>query len=324
MKIFIAGATGAVGSRLVPLFIAAGHEVTGTSRSAEGLRRIHAGGGRGVIMDGLDAASIRHAVLAAQPDVLVHQLTSLSGGIDLKRLDDTFAVTNDLRTRGTDALIAAAKEAGTSRILVQSFTGWTNEHSGTPVKTEEDPLDPNPVAASRNMLAAIAHAERAAVDAGGLALRFGSFYGPGQALGEGGEMLELVRKGRMPVVGAGTGVWSFCHIDDAAAATVAAATRGAAGLYNIVDDDPAQVSVWLPELARAVGARRPLRVPVFVARMLIGEFGVEWMTTARGSSNAKAKAELGWAPRYPSWREGFRTGLGASEVRSTQEHAEHR
>lgn len=315
MKIFIAGATGAVGSRLVPLFVAAGHEVTGTSRSAEGMRRIHAAGGRGVIMDGRDAASIRRAVLDARPDALVHQLTSLSGGIDLKRLDDTFAVTNEMRTRGTDALVAAAKEAGTSRILVQSFTGWTNEHAGTPVKTEQDPLDPSPVPASRRTLAAIAHAEKTAVDAGGLALRFGSFYGPGQALGEGGEMLELVRKGRMPVVGAGAGIWSFCHIDDAATATVAAATRGAGGLYNIVDDDPAPVSDWLPELALAVGAKRPMRVPAWVARMLIGEFGVAWMTTARGSSNAKAKAELGWAPRYGSWREGFRTGLSARDTR---------
>jgi nucleoside-diphosphate-sugar epimerase len=310
MRIFIAGGTGAVGSRLVPLLVAAGHEVTATSRTADGTRRIDDLGGRGVIMDGRDAASIRRAVIEAQPDVLVHQLTSLAAGFDFKRFDEVFAVTNDLRTRGTDALIAAAQEAGTSRIVVQSHTGWTNPHSGTAVKTEEDPIDPHPVAAAGNTLAAIAHLERATVDAGGVALRFGSFYGPGQSLGEGGEMLEAVRKRQVPIVGRGKGVWSFCHIDDAAAATVAAVTRGAAGVYNIVDDDPAPVSDWLPELARAVGAQQPLRVPAWIARMLIGEFGVAWMTTARGSSNAKARDALGWAPRYASWREGFRTGLG--------------
>lgn len=324
MKIFIAGGSGAVGSRLVPLFVAAGHEVTGTSRDPEGVRRIAAAGGRGVVMDGRDTASVRRAVLDAEPEVLVHQLTSLAGGFDFKRFDEIFAVTNELRTRGTDALLAAAKEVGTGRIVVQSYTGWTNEHAGTAVKTEQDPIDPSPVPASRNTLAAIAYAERATVDAGGLALRFGSFYGPGQALGEGGEMLALVRKRRVPIVGGGTGIWSFCHIDDAATATFAAATRGAAGIYNIVDDEPAPVSEWLPELARAVGAKPPLRAPAWVARMLIGDFGVAWMTTARGSSNAKAKAELGWAPRYATWREGFRTGLGASDAFDREERAARR
>jgi nucleoside-diphosphate-sugar epimerase len=310
MKIFIAGATGAVGSRLVGPLVAAGHQVTGTSRSEAGARRVDAAGGRGVVMDGRDGASVRRAVLEAQPDAVVHQLTSLSAGFDFKRFDDVFAVTNELRTRGLDALIAAAQEAGTGRIVVQSYTGWTNERTGGPVKTEADPLDPHPVPAAANTLAAIAHAERATVAAGGLALRFGSFYGPGQSLGEGGEMLEAVRKRRVPIVGGGAGVWSFCHIDDAASATIAALTRGGAGVYNIVDDEPAAVSAWLPELARAIGAKKPLRVPAWIARSLIGEFGVTWMTTARGSSNAKAKAELGWAPRYVSWREGFRTGLG--------------
>lgn len=311
MKIFIAGATGAVGSRLVRPLVAAGHEVTGTSRSEAGARRVDAAGGRGVVMDGRDAASIRCAVLDAHPDVVVHQLTSLSEGFDFKRFDEVFAVTNELRTRGTDALIAAAHEAGTGRIVVQSYTGWPNERTGGAVKTEADPLDPHPVPAAAKTLAAIAHAERATVDAGGLALRFGSFYGPGQSLGEGGEMLEAVRKRQVPIVGGGTGVWSFCHIDDAASATIAAITRGDAGVYNIVDDEPAAVSVWLPELARAIGAKKPLRVPAWIARSLIGDFGVAWMTTARGSSNAKAKAELGWRPHYASWREGFRTGLGS-------------
>lgn len=310
MRIFIAGGSGVVGSRLVPLLVAEGHEVTGTSRTEVGTRRIGAAGGRGVIMDGRDATSIRRTVLEARPDVVIHQLTSLSRKFDFKRFDDVFSVTNELRTHGTDALIAAAREARTARIIVQSYTGWTNEHAGTSVKTEQDPIDPHPVPAARNTLAAIAHAERATVDAGGLALRFGSFYGPGQSLGEGGEMLEAVRKRRIPIIGAGRGIWSFCHIDDAASATVAAVTNGEAGVYNIVDDEPAPVSQWLPLLARSVGAKPPRRVPGWLARTIIGEFGVSWMTTARGSSNAKALAQLGWAPRYASWRQGFRVGLG--------------
>lgn len=311
MEIFIAGGSGAIGSRLVPRLVAAGHRVTGTARTEAGLARIRAAGGRGVVMDGTDEASIRRAVLDAAPEVLVHQLTSLSGRFDFKRFDETFAVTNEMRTRGTDALIAAAAEAGTGRIVVQSYTGWTNEHAGSRVKTEADPLDPHPVSSARTALAAIAHAEQATVAAGGLALRFGNFYGPGQSLGEGGQMFESVRKRQVPIVGDGAGVWSFCHIDDAAAATVAAVGRGAAGIYNIVDDEPAAVAEWLPELARAIGAKPPMRVPAWVARTMIGEFGVSWMTTARGSSNAKAKAELGWRPRYASWRKGFREGLGA-------------
>lgn len=310
MRIFIAGATGAVGGRLVPLLSSAGHEVTGTSRSEHGVHRIEAAGGRGVVMDGLDAASVRRAVLDAQPDVLVHELTSLAGGFDLAHIDRSFAVTNELRTRGTDTLIAAAQEAGTPRIIVQSFTGWTNEHAGSPVKTERDRLDPHPVPAMRPALDAIAHAERVTVEAGGLALRYGSFYGPGQSIGAGGDTLEAVRRRRVPIVGDGGGVWSFCHIDDAASATAAAITRGAPGTYNIVDDEPAPVAEWLPELARAIGAKPPMRLPAWVARLVVGEFGVAWMTTARGSSNAKAKAELGWTPRYASWRDGFRTGLG--------------
>lgn len=314
MKVFIAGATGAVGSRLVPRFVAAGHEVTGTSRSIEGVRSITAAGGQGVTMDGRDVDSIRRAVLAAQPDIIVHELTSLARGLDLKRIDTTFAVTNELRTRATDALLAAGQQAGTRRFIVQSFTGWTNEHAGARVKSEQDPLDPNPAAASRGTIAAIAHTETVTVAAGGLVLRYGPLYGPAQSLGAGGEMLELVRRGRMPIVGGGGGIWSFCHVDDAASATVAAANRGASGLYNIVDDDPAAVAEWLPELASAAGARKPMRIPAWAARPLIGDFGVRWMTTARGSSNAKAKAALGWVPSHPSWRDGFRTGLGERSV----------
>jgi nucleoside-diphosphate-sugar epimerase len=317
MKIFIAGGSGAIGSRLVTLLVHDGHDVVGTSRTDSGAERIRRAGGRGVLMDGRDAASIRRAVLEAEPDVVIHELTSLSGGFDFKRFDEVFAATNDLRTRGTDALIAAAQEAGTGRILVQSYTGWPNARTGGPVKTELDPLDPHPAPAVRNTLAAIAHAEQATVDAGGLALRYGNLYGPGQALGEGGQMLELVRRRRVPIVGRGGGIWSFCHVEDAAAATAVAVTRGAAGIYNIVDDEPAPVAEWLPDLARAIGAKPPLRVPAWVARPLVGQFGVDWMTTARGSSNAKAKAQLEWSPRYASWRNGFREGLGTMQRAAT-------
>ena len=260
MRVFIAGATGAVGSRLVPLLVAEGHEVVGTSRSAE-------------------------------------------------RLGD-FAATNALRTAGTDHLLAAAREAGVARFVAQSYTGWPNERTGGPVKTEEDPIDPTPTAASRETVAAIRHVEQSTTDAGGLVLRYGGLYGPGNAIGTGGEMLAMVQDGKLPLVGGGTGVWSFVHVEDAASATALAVTRGAPGIYNIVDDDPAPISEWLPELASIIGAKPPMHVPALVARPLIGEHGVSLMTKVRGSSNAKAKRELGWELRYPSWREGFRTGLG--------------
>ena len=311
MRVFIAGATGAVGSRLVPLLVDAGHEVVGTSRSAERLGDIEAAGARGVVMDGIDAASVRTAVLDARPDVIVHELSALGGvAPDLKHFDVQFAGTNALRTRGTDHLLAAAREAGVGRFVAQSFTGWPNERTGTPVKTEEDPLDPSPTSASRQTLDAIRHVERATTEAGGLALRYGGLYGPGNVIGRGGELLAMVQDGKLPLVGGGTGVWSFCHVDDAASATALAITRGEPGVYNIVDDDPAPVSEWLPELARIIGAKAPRHVPAWLARPLIGEHGVSLMTEVRGSSNAKAKRELGWELRYPSWREGFRTGLG--------------
>jgi nucleoside-diphosphate-sugar epimerase len=296
---------------LVPLLVASGHEVIGTSRSAERLGAIGAAGARGVVMDGLDAASVRAAVLDARPDVIVHELTGLDGiAPDLKHFDEGFAATNALRTRGTDHLLAAAREAGVARFIAQSFTGWPNERTGGPVKTEEDPIDPTPTAASRQTIAAIRHVEQATMDAAGLALRYGGLYGPGNVIGRGGELLAMVQDGKLPLVGDGAGVWSFCHVDDAASATAIAVERGASGVYNIVDDDPAPVSEWLPELARIIGAKPPRHVPAWVARPLIGEHGVSLMTKIRGSSNAKAKRELGWEPRYPSWREGFRTGLG--------------
>jgi nucleoside-diphosphate-sugar epimerase len=311
MRVLIAGATGAVGTRLVPLLVAAGHEVVGTSRSEARFGELEAAGASGVVMDGLDAASVRRAVLEARPDVIVHQLTALRGQVgDLKHFDASFAATNELRTRGTDHLLAAAAEAGVGRFIAQSYSGWPYERTGGPVKTEEDPLDPTPTTASRETLAAIRHVEQQTTDAGGLALRYGGFYGPGNAIGRGGDVVEMVLARKLPVVGGGTGVWSFCHVDDAASATAAAVMRGAPGVYNIVDDQPAPVSEWLPALARAIGAKPPMRIPAWMARPLIGEHGVSMMTQVRGASNAKAKRELGWEPAWPSWREGFVSGLG--------------
>ena len=312
MRVFIAGATGAVGSRLVPLLVASGHEVVGTSRSAERLGAIEAAGAKGVVMDGLDAASVRAAVLDARPDVIVHELTGLDGiAPDLKHFDEGFAATNALRTRGTDHLLAAAREAGVARFIAQSFTGWPNERTGGPVKTEEDPHRPD----ADGRVARDDRRDpvrRAGDDGCRVASRCATAASTGRAMsiGTGGELLAMVQDGKLPLVGDGAGVWSFCHVDDAASATAIAVERGAPGVYNIVDDDPAPVSEWLPELARIIGAKPPRHVPAWVARPLIGEHGVSLMTKIRGSSNAKAKRELGWEPRYPSWREGFRTGLG--------------
>ena len=311
MRVLIAGATGAIGSRMVPLLVAAGHEVFGTSRSEAHLGEVERAGAKGVVMDGLDAASVRRAVLEARPDVIVHQLTALSGQVgDLKHFDESFAGTNALRTRGTDHLLAAAAEAGVGRFIAQSYAGWPSERTGGPVKTEEDRLDPHPTRASRETIAAIRHVEQRTTDAAGLVLRYGALYGPGNTIARDGEIVTMVRSRKLPIVGGGTGVWSFCHVEDAASATAIAVTRGAPGIYNVVDDDPAPVAEWLPELARIVGAKPPMRVPVWLAKPLIGEHGVSFMTKIRGSSNAKAKRELGWEPKYPSWREGFRTGLG--------------
>jgi 2-alkyl-3-oxoalkanoate reductase len=251
--------------------------------------------------------------VAARPEVVVHELTALAQMTDFRRLDEGFALTNRLRTEGTDHLLAAARAAGARRFVAQSFAGWPFARVGGPVKTEDDPLDPDPPAQLRRTLDAIRHLEAAVLGAEGIegvVLRYGGFYGPGTSAGEGGFMLEDLRRRRFPLVGAGTGVWSFVHIDDAATATVAAVERGAPGIYQIVDDDPAPVSEWLPALAAAIGARPPLRVPAWVARLAGGAHGVVLMTEARGASNAKARRELGWRPAWPSWRQGFRDGLG--------------
>ena len=300
MRVFVAGASGAIGSRLVPRLVERGHEVVGSSRSPEKSDRLAALGAEPIVLDLLDPAAVRKAVAAARPEAIIHQATALSGLSDLKNPDRSFAQTNRLRTEGTDALLAAAREVGVGRFVAQSFAGWPYAREGGPVKTEDDPLDPTPVSTMRETLGAIRHLERAAVDAGGVALRYGGFYGSPQDA-----QLELVRKRRFPIVGDGGGVWSFVHLDDAATATALALEQGATGIYNVVDDDPAPVSEWLPALAKAIGAKPPRRVPRWLARILAGEAGVALMTEIRGASNAKAKRELGWSLRYPSWRQGF-------------------
>jgi nucleoside-diphosphate-sugar epimerase len=313
MRIFLAGATGALGRRLVPMLARRGHTVVGTTRTATKADAVRALGAEPVLLDALDRDAVLAAVAAVKPDVVVHQLTALSGPANLRKFDQFFAETNRLRTEGTDHLLAAARSAGAHRVLAQSFTGWPNERTGGPVKSEVDPLDPHPTAASRQTVAAMRRLEAtvpAAADLAGVVLRYGAFYGPGTGLGAGGELLTMVRRRRLPVVGGGAGVWSFIHIDDAASATVAAVESDVTGLYNIVDDDPAPVRDWLPYLAAAIGAKPPLRLPAWLVRPMVGEHGVSVMTSARGSSNARAKRDLGWQPGYPSWRQGFRAGLG--------------
>jgi nucleoside-diphosphate-sugar epimerase len=300
MKVFVAGATGAIGARLVPQLIERGHDVIGSSRSAERAAGLRALGAEPVVLDLLDPPAVRTAVAAARPDAIVHQATALAGLSDFKNFDRGFAQTNLLRTEGTDALLAAGREAGVRRFVAQSFAGWPSAREGGPVRSEEDRLDPTPARKMRETLEAIRHLEQSVVGAGGLALRYGGFYGsPDDA------QLELVRKRRFPIVGDGGGVWSFVHLDDAAAATVLALERGAPGVYNVVDDEPAPVRDWLPALAAAIGAKPPRRVPRWLARLAAGEAGVVLMTEIRGASNAKAKRELGWTLRYPNWRRGF-------------------
>jgi 2-alkyl-3-oxoalkanoate reductase len=300
MRVLVAGASGAIGSRLVPQLLDRGHEVVGTTRSPEKAEALRATGAGAVVLDVLDAEAVRRAVLAARPDAIVHQATALSGASDFKHFDRTFAQTNLLRTKGTDALLAAARAAGVERFVAQSYAGWPSVRGSGPVTTEEDPLDPQPIAAMRETHAAIRYLESAVVEAGGAVLRYGGFYPPDDA------QLELVRKRKFPIVGDGGGVWSFVHLDDAAAATVLVLEQGASGIYNVVDDEPAPVREWLPALAEALGAPAPRRVPRWLARFAAGEAGVALMTEIRGASNAKAKRELGWTLRYPSWRQGFR------------------
>ena len=301
MKVFVAGGNGAVGAPLVRQLVAAGHEVVASSRTPPGLAEIERRGARAVRMDGLDQASVLEAVGGTRPDAIVHEMTALAGKADLRRFDRWFAITNRLRTEGTDNLLLAAERFGVGRFLAQGYTGWSNARSGSALKSESDPLDPDPPAAMRETLRAIQYLEQRVVDAGGLVLRYGSLYGPGTSAST--EFVALVRKRRLPVIGSGAGVWSFCHVEDAAAATVLALERGEPGAYNVVDDDPAPAAEWLPVLATRSGARPPRRVPTWLGRLAVGEAGVSMMTRIHGSSNAKAKRELGWRPIHPSWRE---------------------
>lgn len=312
MRILIAGASGAIGRRLVTMLTDRGHTVAGTTRTAEKVGALVSLGAEALVVDALDADQVLAAVQRFRPEVIIHQLTALRGTPDFKRFDQYFAATNRLRTVGTDHLLAAAKATDVRRVVAQSYGGWTSERIGGPVKSETDPLDPRPPANAAATLAAMRYLETAVTQAPleGVVLRYGGFYGPGNGIGKGGEALDLLYRRRMPIVGGGTGVWSFVHIDDAASAAVIAAEGGPQGIYNIADDEPAPVRVWLPYLAEVIGARPPLRVPTWLARPMLGAQGVSMMTEARGVSNAKARAELGWRPTFGSWRQGFREGLG--------------
>jgi nucleoside-diphosphate-sugar epimerase len=308
MRVFVTGATGALGRHLVPGLVAAGHEVTATTRTPGKIAQLREAAAEPLVLDGLDREAVIAAVRAAAPEVIVHEMTALADMRSFRNPDKLFAVTNELRTRGTDNLLAAAAQAGTRRVIAQGYAGpGPDQPSGARLKTEEDPLDWRPIRSAARAMAAIRYVDRTVpLEAPeGIVLRYGGFYGPGT----GDFVVEMARKRRLPVIGGGTGVWSFIEITDAAAATLAAVDHGAPGVYNVVDDDPAPVAEWLPYLAKVVGAKPPLRVPAWLGRLLAGEFVVGQMTSSRGSSNEKARKELGWEPRYASWREGFRAWI---------------
>jgi len=312
MKVFVTGGTGAIGKFLLPLLLENKHEVVALTRSVIKATALEEGGVSAVIADPLDKNALTAAVRRAEPEVIIHELTALSKAGNFRKLDQEFALTNRFRTEVTDTLLAAARTIGTRRFITQSYCGWPYAKTGGPVKTEEDPLDPKPPESFTRTLAAIKSQEdkiRATTFLQGVALRYGNFYGPGTAIGKRGVVVEMVRKRRLPIIGGGGGVWSFIHILDAARATLAAMTRGAPGIYNIVDDEPAKVSTWLPALAAAVGAKPPYKIPHWLGELMVGKAGVMMMTQIRGCSNAKAKRELGWTPVYPSWRVGFADGL---------------
>ena len=309
MRVFVAGGTGVLGQRLIPQLVARGHQVTATTTGAARLDVLTQLGADAVVMDGLDGVSVSEAVAKARPDVIVHQMTGLSrshaGEPDLKHFDRWSAPTIRLRTEGTDHLLAAAAAAGVPHFVAQGYANWNGIRTGGRVKTEEDPLDLLPGTAANAGMEALRHVEDAVTGAGGAVLRYGGLYGPGAT----DDQVELIRKRQFPLVGRGTGYASWIHLDDAASATVLAVEQQARGVFNIVDDDPAPASEWLPYLASCAGAKRPMRIPVWLARLVAGDVVVIMMTEGRGFSNAKAKRELGWQPRYRSWREGFKAGL---------------
>jgi nucleoside-diphosphate-sugar epimerase len=315
MKIFLAGATGALGRQLLPQLVERGHEVTGMTRSESKQSLIRELGGRPVVGDALDPESVAQAVAAAEPETIVHQLTAIPHAVDMRHFARDFALTNRLRTEGTDHLLAAGRAVGARRFVAQSYAPAIYARAGSLVKSEDDPLDESPPDQMRTTVAAVRHVERAVTGAGwteGVVLRYGAFYGPGTnfSLGPDGVMVEAIRKRQLPLVGGAGGVWSFIHIEDAAEATANAIEGRGRGIYNVVDDEPAAVADWLPVAAKAVEAPAPRRVPRWLGRLFAGEAATVMMTDARGASNAKAKRELAWTPRHASWREGFVTGLG--------------
>lgn len=305
MRVFVVGASGAIGTRLVPQLIASGHDVTGTFTTPGHDQKIRALGAEPVQLDVLDERAVRRAVLAARPDAIVHEATALSNMRWSRSLDRGFARTNRIRTEGTDALLAAAREAGVRRFVAQSFASYRYERAGSWVKTEDDPLDPSPPAAARETNAAMAHLDQAVTAAGGIALRYGGFYGPGDD-----GFASMVRKRRYPIIGDGAGVTSWIHFDDAAAATVLALEHEGPAIYHIVDDEPAPMRDWLPVFADVLGAKQPRHAPRWVAALIAGGAMASMATQSRGASNAKAKKELGWTLRYPSWRQGFVAAYG--------------
>ena len=307
MRVFVAGASGAIGARLVPQLIDRGHEVIGTSRSPESAERVRALGAEPITLDLLDPDAVRKAILEIEPDAIVHQATALANVRFSRKLDRSFARTNRLRMEGTDALLVAAREAGVNRFVAQSFASYRYARVGGPIKTEDDPLDTTPVPGMGETAAAMRYLDEAVTAAGGIALRYGAFYGA-----DNDGLIAPVRKRQFPIVGNGEGVTSFVHLDDAAAATVLALGHDGPAIYNVVDDEPAPVREWLPVLAAALGAKPPRRVPPWLGRLFAGEAGVMMGTKARGASNAKAKRELGWTLRYPSWREGFVATYGST------------
>jgi nucleoside-diphosphate-sugar epimerase len=315
MKVFVAGATGAVGRPLIKQLIERGHEVTGMTRSESKTELLHELGAEPVVADALNPDGVARAVAEANPDVIVHQLTAIEASFNPRRMEQAFETTNRLRTEGTDHLLAAGRAVGVKRFVAQSFAPWPYARTGSMVKSEDDPLDSTPPAEVRTTLDAIKYLENAVTGADwteGIALRYGGFYGPGTSIGldPPGEQIEMIQKRKFPLAGKGTGVWSFIHIDDAASATVEAVEHGTRGIYNVVDDEPAPISEWLPVLAKALGAKPPRHVPLWLARLAGGKVTAVMMSDLRGSSNKKAKRDLGWKPRYASWRDGFAKGLG--------------
>lgn len=317
MRVLVAGASGAVGSRLVPALVANGHLVTATTRTPAKLEGLRAMGATPVLLDGLERTAVDKVVAEAEPEAIIHEMTALAVAPDLRHFDRWFAVTNQLRTGGTENLLAAAEATGVKRFVAQSFTGWNNDRTGELVKTESDPLDSRPLAPQRETMAAIRFVEETVTGAplDGIVVRYGNLYGPGAS----DSMIDMLRKRMMPVIGSGSGIWSWTHIDDAASGTVAVLEHGEPGIYNIVDNDPAPVSECIPYLAACVGAKPPLHLPAWLGRLLAGEPAVVWMTQGRGASNAKARRDLDWEPSWASWRIGFRDGLHVPEERQARE-----